>query len=249
MSRYYWGKLDRVVYPLLVWAAITHTVMSPDFRLLDPLAYLGPYHLWFILFLALFYAVAPLLERVNAVYVVLAALALSWLSPDDSKYLERLFCLMAFFFFGHLIGHRADLLARLTTARMAWLSLPVAVALSVFAVSQGRDVSYGPLLFAPVSCGIVVLVVVARALTERGHVEPLAFLGRHSLVFYVSHFPLIYLVMGATLQSGLGLPLVGLVSFATSLGVGTALALLSEESALVRGLFQRPSLTRVPSLR
>jgi surface polysaccharide O-acyltransferase-like enzyme len=250
-ARYYQGKLDRVVYPLLLWAVITHAimrhaVMGVDMQLADPRTLFGPYHLWFILFLALFYGVAPLLERFDTLLVVGASLALSWLLPDGSKYGERLFCLMAFFFLGHWLAQRPGLLARLTSGRMALLALPVALALSTYATIAEHHVVYGdPVLFVPVMGGILVLIAAARALPLRGPARPLAFLGRNSLVFYVSHFPLTYLVMGATLQDGLGLPLVALVSLAASLGVGTALVVLSERFALARGLFQRPRLMRV----
>ncbi len=54
--------------------------------------------------------------------------------------------------------------------------------------------------------------------------------------------------MGATLQAGLPLPLVALASLAACLGLGTALAVLAQRSALVRGLFERPNVTRAPWL-
>lgn len=246
--RYYQGKLDKVVYPLLVWTLISHMAIDPGHGWTEPWTYLGPYHLWFILFLAAYYGVAPVLEGFNTVVVVLACLAASALAPDGSKYGERFFVLMAFFFLGHALAKRPGLLERLTTPWAAMAALPVVVALSAYAVLWGEGVVYGPFLFLPVGCGIVVLVTAVRAATRHGRGEALAFLGRNSLVFYASHYPLTYLVVGATLDAGLPLPLIAAISLLTSLGVGTALVVMAAEWAPVRALFERPRLGKMSSL-
>ncbi len=49
-ARHYQGKLDRMVWPPLVWAVITHAVMrhgalSPNMQLSDLRTLLGAYHL------------------------------------------------------------------------------------------------------------------------------------------------------------------------------------------------------------
>lgn len=70
------GKLDRVARPLPLWTVTTHAIMrrsalSPNVQPTDPRTVLGPCHLWFIVLLALFHALAPVLERFNALGVVL----------------------------------------------------------------------------------------------------------------------------------------------------------------------------------
>jgi surface polysaccharide O-acyltransferase-like enzyme len=240
-SRYYQGKLDKVVWPLLVWTVISHLVLTTDFYVRDPRQYLGPFHLWFMFFLAVYYAVAPLLQRFNMLLVVLSCLAISWLSPDGSKYLERLFCLMAFFFLGHYLGQRPELLKALTSRRVALMVLPVALALSAYAVLQEPSVVYGrPSLFLPMICGIAVLVAATRAISERGHTGPFSFLGRHSLIFYVSHYPVMYLIMGISLEAGLSLPQIALASLTAALAAGYGLTLASQRWGLVQALFERP---------
>ncbi len=106
---------------------------------------------------------APVLERVNTLVVVLACLELSWLSPDASKYGERLFCLIAFFL-GHWLAQRPARLDRLTTGRVALAALPVAIALPAYALGADRRMIYaGPVMSAPVACGLLVLIAAARA--------------------------------------------------------------------------------------
>ncbi len=243
--RYYEGKLDKLVYPLVVWTTISLAVIGPDLGLADPRSYLGPYHLWFILFLGIFYAVAPLLERVNTAVVVLACLVASGLSPDGSKYGERLFVLMAFFFLGHALAKRQEFLGHLTTLRAVLLALPVALALSAYAVIEGGAVVYGPLLFLPVVCGIVVLIFIVRVAIKHGLGQTLAFMGRNSLVFYVSHYPLMFWVMGAALGMGVSLPIIFALSMMTTLGAGTLLVILAAKWGVVRALFERPRSSQI----
>lgn len=241
--RYYRGKIEKVIYPLIVWAFVTRLVMDPYFEWWNPRDYVGPYHLWFVLFLAFFYLLAPMLERVNTLLVVAASLLVSQVSPEGSKYFEQMFCLMAFFFTGHYLGKHPDVLIRLTSSRAVLAALPAVAVLSVYAslYAGGYEIVYSPVLFLPIACGTVLLIALSRQVAGLDWTRPLAYLGRHSLIFYVSHYPLIFLVMGATLEAEIGLPLVALISFVAAIAVGTALTVLSQRTMLIRALFQFPA--------
>src|SRR3546814_3080685 len=105
--------------------------------------------------------------------------------------MERYFFLMSVFFLGYWMAINRAAFERLTSARVLLIAGPLALALAIFAVRSGDiryEVEYYPAVFA----AILVVIGGARQLDRSRLANMLIFVGRNSVVFFVVHYPLIY---------------------------------------------------------
>src|SRR3546814_5732772 len=87
------------------------------------------------------------------------------------------------------------------SARVLLIAGPLALALAIFAVRSGDiryEVEYYPAVFA----AILVVIGGARQLDRSRLANMLIFVGRNSVVFFVVHYPLIYVWIGLLLWFG-----------------------------------------------
>lgn len=242
LRAYTLSKLHRIGWPYVVWSVLFLLVadrLSVD-RLLR-LVVDAPPHLWFLANLLVYYALARLLLAARIPLVAAAAVSLPLSFVPDGYGVRRSLFLFAFFVAGHVYAEHRERLA--FRPRRLWLagSALVTVA-SAIASAAGVDLKYEPeLAVAPVS-GIVLCLLVAPAAGPGPGGRALAFVGRHSIVFYVAHYPVLWAF--STTLAGLGvrafLPAY-VAGCALALVVGAALSAGRRRSCIVDALFAWPT--------
>ncbi|SCW73985.1 Fucose 4-O-acetylase [Sphingobium faniae] len=239
---YLLGKGRRIFWPLLVWSLIYSLIVGPPvdgpgqlFKYLS-----GQSYLWFLTFIFLYYLAAIPLRRLSPLLVAAAALGIAILAPDGSKNGERLFYLMAFFFLGSWAGGHWALWMRVVRSRAALLGWIVIAGASAAAVVW--QLRYGPVHVVPALCFIVAVSATACRMEGARGCAPLIFMGQNSLIFYVSHFPAIYIVMGVCRALGVeAAEAATLIAFPLALLAGLLLALAARVSRIVDLLFVAPA--------
>jgi fucose 4-O-acetylase-like acetyltransferase len=217
---YAWGKIANILWPFLLWLTINYAVIGYDVPIWSREVWAKSY-LWFLYYLLVFYALAPLLRAVPTwLLVVLPWLATMLPIGEDSR---RFLFLAGFFFFGRWISEHRGVVERVLASRRLWLLAPVVVPFSIAFAAFGPWRYYGVL--APFSAaGILLGIAVARMPGVARRTDALRFVGRNSIVYYVSHFPVTVGVVALAGRAGLDSSWTVLLGFVVALGVGTALA-------------------------
>jgi surface polysaccharide O-acyltransferase-like enzyme len=242
------GKLRNIAWPWILWSAIYIAIFYDVETIGRTEILLGGSYLWYLFFILIYYMVALLLMRVPPLIIAAVALTLSITAPDGGKFTERLCYLAAFFFLGSWVGARWNEWIDVIRSRWVLALMPIVVGFS--AASVASSVQYGPgtLKYGPdnwiAALSFIVLAsAAAYALQGRSFVKAFAFIGRNSLIYYVAHYPLIYLAIGGLLASGLRSSFaISVMAFATALAAATVLCLCAERSRIVRILFAAPGL-------
>jgi len=236
--RYAVGKWRNLLWPYLVWVVLFGALSWPVWSV--PGFLLGGSYLWFLLYLAAYYALAWVLRPVPVVAVVVVALVAAFLAPDGDRYLERGPYLFALFMTGHLAAHHGRAWSWLV--RSPW-ALVGAVAVVVAHVPTPLGSAYGPRSCLLTLAGIVLLTRAARRTAHLRALRPVRFVGRNSLVYYVVHYPATAAVV--TLAAGAAtapdVPALVVLNTVVALVLATALALLRHRP-LVSWLFEAPAL-------
>lgn len=241
---YVFGKVSRILYPMLLWSGIYWVIGLLRGDWYQPGLHVEFSYLWFLQFLFGYYMAAlalerPLATRTRLAHAVLvcSALVATQLTADGSK--EQSFALLgAFFFTGSWLAHDSRALSAFFASRWRWLT-PVATVAAVLLAMSGWNVASSA-RFAPITLlAILGLVVLARPAARARLTRPLRWAGRDSLVFYVSHFPVAALVLDLTVQ-GLHLPrsICIALAFAVPVAVGAALVHLQRRHPAFRRLFR-----------
>ncbi|NWK96967.1 hypothetical protein DM806_15090 [Sphingobium lactosutens] len=244
MVLYLLGKGRRIFWPLLLWSLLYSFIIGPPVHDVEQLRkYLtGQSYLWFLSFILVYYLAAIPLRRMPPLLVAAIAFGIAILAPDGTKNGERLFYLMAFFFLGAWAGCHWRQWTRLLQARASLLGWVMIVVGSVASVTY--HLSYGPLYAVPAMCFILTVSATAFRIQADRHCAPLIFIGQNSLIFYVSHFIIIYLVMGLCRSLGVAAAVATIASFPIALFVGMVLVVAARMNRLVNLLFVAPPLPR-----
>lgn len=263
-GKYVWGKVRRILWPIVVWTLVyagAEAVVGQVTYMPWELGFWNTY-LWFMQFIFVYYLAALLLRWVPAWIMVIvplaAAFALMFSLPADFELLQRFFYLMPFFFLGAFVERFWNDYARILSVPLAWGLAIVPLAVAVYSglddmwarhagVEGGGGLWYDPWFAVPAMLGILILVRLAATLRSRRWMKPIEFVGRYSLIYYVAHYPVFaalgWLAMKAGIENaGIGL----IVIFSATVAVSTVFALLGRRMP-VSLLFELPRrLVRAP---
>ncbi|GEL94963.1 acyltransferase family protein [Cellulomonas composti] len=239
LGQYYRGKIALIWWPYFVWALVFFAIKGTDYPLWNPHLYIATSYLWFLFYIGCYYLVAPLLRRVPAAVPPLVCLVGAALV--DAPQQHRMLFYAVFFFGGAwAVQTLGDLPTWLRGRRV--LVAVMAVLAFGFAVASGinRDVNYRS-LFVPLSvAGILVAVVVAARLGHRW-TGRLRHVGRNSIVYYTSHFPVMLGAVAVLVELRAPWWVMIPALWISGLVVGAVLA-SSRDRVPVRWLFEAPFL-------
>lgn len=184
-----------------------------------------------------FYMVAPLLRRVPPLVIVVVSWVVS--VPLDVPRDKRFFFLAGFFFLGHFCKLEGDRFERLLRSRAVLLAIPFASAFAIYSAVYGPFRYQGSLAIFSI-CGILALARLSLALQHRSWTGPIQYVGRHSIIFYATHFPIIIGVIFLSTRL-FGGPLWAIVPLDLTIALlgGLSLSYLAERGP-VKYLFQAP---------
>lgn len=223
-SAYYWGKFQLIVWPYLIWAFVHQMQYDIGSPLWSPKSWIATGYLWFLFYIACYYVIAPLLAKLPAWIPPGAALLAALILPDG---LPMQFAYFAVFFFTGAAVSRHPRVLDLIGSTL-WVAIPAGVLAIAFGiVSATSDVQYEA-MYVPLSfCGIAATIFATRKFESQRWTKPVRFIGRNSLVFYVTHFPVILAVwwlVGPQLENHIVPASLGL--FIVAIAVSWGLALL-----------------------
>lgn len=249
-GRYITGKLRAIAWPYLLWLTILLLVFpNLGFETAIRGLWAPNTFLWYLHTLLIAYLVALAVRRVPTWISTVVALALASLTslvalPEvlELMSIDRTLLMLGYFFAGHLF------MQHLTPA-LRWMRGPWGIAIGlvgtaiVIAMSLQRAVNVpsSELLAAPLMASLALGIALLSTLPWNGPLShALRWVGRHSIVYYVTHWILLYwtlqLVADPVMSWGTGRLLVVMVLGA--LLVGTLLAWLVHLRTPVRWLFR-----------
>lgn len=251
---YAWGKVRALVWPFLVWMLIGRFIEGHT-DVGDPMFWYPNNWLWFIAYLAVYYAVAPLVTRVPGRWLAVVPVA-CWLAsaaaPTDD--LSKLLYFAGFFFLGHLVARMRLELRRLESTGWMVGCLLVAAVLSGVLVARdhglhdlwrsGAD-AHRPILAPVVAIALAGLIMLARRAAAPGDrasapTRWLRFLGENAVVFYLVNFPVQVFVSLRLADAGITEQRIALpLCFVSALAAGL-LACALRRFRLVDALFVAP---------
>ena len=169
--------------------------------------------------------------------IVVAAWIIS--VPLETPVNKRFFFLAGFFFLGHFCKLQGDKFERLVMSRWTLALIPFAIGFAVVSAVYGPFRYQG--IFAIFSlCGILGLARLSLILQHRSWTAPVQYIGRNSIIFYTTHFPIIIAVIYVSTVL-FGGPMWALVplDFAVALLGGLSFSYLAARGP-VKYLFEAP---------
>lgn len=240
LPRYLAGKVAMVLWPYLVWVLIAELTFldQPGLQWWHWRAWYATSYLWFLFFIGVYYAIAPLLRRLPTGVPIVAA-AGAGLVLETGSMEQRMAYFAIFFFAGNLLAGSPRLVDRLTRPRTTAVLAVPALALGAASVMR-PDLLHHVVWGAPFSlAGALVLIgLFSRVRADGRLLGGLEFLGRSSIVFYVSHFPVMALLSQSPVAAAGPLPL-AVANLTAALLMGSLLS-RSRATAPVRWLFEAP---------
>lgn len=191
LPRYYAGKIANIAWPFAVWLVLFFVLWGSPEILSLPLIWTDGSYLWFLVVVGICYLVGPLTRLIPPGLIVIGLLVMSQLVGDSFWIRQSYYG--AFFFAGAWLATYSDSLVAIPRF-VRWVCLGTAVTWSVYTTAthtHPHETVYG---FALSCMGVLAAIVYfARARSTRAF-GWLAWVGRHSIVFYVAHMPAILAV-------------------------------------------------------
>ena len=235
------GKLRGIAWPYVIWSFIFLAVSAQlTAQNMLAVAVKPPTYLWYLWFLLAYYAFAWLMDRWNIpMWIGAAAGFIGAFGPDTFRF-SRFCFLFVFFVAGHLYAARGQRVL-LDRKWIVPLTLVALIGFGIMSVS-GTDVQYNPVfILAPFAA--IALCVSAMPEARLGRAGgALAYIGRDSIVFYVTHFTVIWAVAWGLQQAGMTSHwIMYSIAVVFAVSAGLALTWARHHSRLADGLFQLPT--------
>lgn len=195
------GKFHLIFWPFLLWSLVIYAAedrLTWEFILKTPIS--APSVLWYLWFLCAFYLIALVLIRLSVPLIpviVLSSVGAAFL-PSLLR-MDRFAALFAFFLLGHYAATRLS--AVRFNGTVALLGLAAAIVGGGISAASG-SIKYNP-VYIWVPLGLIVFILWgAKRYETTALATPIEWIGRNSIVFYVTHFPLMVFVARVTPSAG-----------------------------------------------
>lgn len=238
LAEYYSGKLRNIAWPYVVWVAITFAIWDYGLDPLNPRSWIAALHLWFLFYVFIYYAIAPLLRRLPAWAPPLLFLAVSFAVQEGRGHTLAYFAV--FFFAGNaatVYSRQFERLVGRTAMVVAFAVAGLSVGVASVVIGTRNDPRFLPLSL----CGVLLLVVVARRLDQQRWTAGLQSIGRNSIVYYVAHFPVMTVVAMVAVRTRLDSPyLVAVLNLGAALAISWLLVRARSSWPITNRLFEGP---------
>lgn len=241
-SAYFTGKFTGILWPFIIWSTFYGLAVDIHFRSLADLEklYTGGSHLWFLLFIFIYYLAAKPLQDFNPLLIAVVALTFSIASPDGTKYSERLLYLMSLFFLGAYASIHMPALLKLLASRWIWVMAPI-VAVTAAATAM-YELRFGPNYIVLSLVGAMFISAMAIRAEQTIISSILIWIGQRSIIFYVSHAVFMTLTLKALRYYEVqNYATVAIFAISSALLGGWTLAVLKDFCKPVSWLFSFPN--------
>lgn len=202
---------------------------------------MGGSYLWFSAFIFVCYLVAKPLERADPFLFSIIALFLALIAPVGDKYSERIFFLMFLLFLKSAVSYNLFYIEKILDSSLVWWLTPF-VAVSAL-VTVRDDLNFGPFWVLVSLFGFLFFAAISQKLESSAISRPIIWIGKRSIVFYVSLAIFIIVICKISELAGLNsYAFVGAASAVISLSGGWVLAKDMERWSDFKYLFTLPTL-------
>lgn len=212
------GKWSRIGWPYLLWSfAIlgSFTLLAPalgfdaDPQELLRILYDPPLYLWYLAYLLAYYHLALFLPPAMRLFLAFVAFVGQTAIVDYN--LKRFLFLFAFFVLGDLIGrHFVKFRALSERGWVVWPALGVALSLGVLGSLELIHGAFNPIWSLAILGLVIALPSIFGLLDGSAPTLARAFgaVGRDSMVYYTTHYPVVALTISLLYVSGVRQPLI-----------------------------------------
>lgn len=239
---YLWGKFAGIYWPFLIWSTVTlATTDLWTWTRFFQMPISSPTFLWYLWFLAAYYVLALIIHRLRLPILPIIAVCLvgAELAPSLLR-MDRFCALFVFFMAGHLVSTHLEWVQRSATTPVALVGLGLALLGAWLSVS-GVSVKYVSWMVWAAAGMLTFLMWAVQFYQPHKLWSPVQWVGRNSLVFYVTHMSVMYLcadLLGWVGVTSFTLTLVLIVS--VGLLVATLLTVGRARLPVIAALFDFP---------
>ena len=249
---YIFGKISGIAWPYFFWSIIFLTVQMMTFpgpsKVVTGIALHSSTYLWFLHFLFIYYIIALVANKLNFNPWLLVALGVLVSFGPEAYRISRFGYLMAFFFLGNIVAARRFDFELFRTSQNGRIILGFSV--TFFVISSALSVSGISLRYRPAGywasiSGIILWISIFVWLPQGNLSRVLAWIGKSSLVFYVSHMVAMTVVSRASAAYlGLEFQDIYLLNIVSAGILGTVLIKASDRSSIIKSMFSLTPLRR-----
>ncbi|MGK9148876.1 acyltransferase [Plantibacter flavus] len=223
-------KAQNLIWPYAIWTAILLNTAGWDYfaqhYLFHPSTWVAPGYLWYLWYLICYSLIALALKRVPAWLIVLGCfVATIVFQPGDQ--LETYAYYATFFFAGNAFNRASGTLFPVLRKNIVFVPLAaIGIGFGLAVVTVNAGLAYETLLMPANLAGILAAIVFLERHASWRALAPLRWIGRNSIVYYTTHWPIM-------LGSSVLLFALGLDSWLT-IGALVAVFLIATPLAAVR---------------
>ena len=196
LPRFYSGKLRVILWAYCVWTVIFLVVAGRISELVKPWLWMQTIYLWYLSFLLLYYLLAPLVVKIP-LWVTLPVLVSAnlFFVASERGFLQKIFFYWIFFLVGDWYMRRG--VGRIL--ELFWVRLSLAGGALAMLYFQGRVTQLDSALLQGFWSLLLAIVVVGAVISWAPQVlngsspDWLQRIGKDSIVYYTTHFPVMIL--------------------------------------------------------
>lgn len=244
------GKLQYIAYPLVVWYLLNvfmrfsgivaeNTDRASVHLFLQMFSTETGFYLWYLRDLFLFYILFFILRKMPLALLVVASLSISAV-PGLSFDAQRFLFLFGFFLIGYSLST-----TRLPYAHAPiWLPMIIATLLVIATISAAflwGNVQYNVIYAPGVMSAIFIAARVSIYMVSRFQLNFLRVIGKNSLIFYVMHWPIVWVTYHILRTAGQdNIFLLFVVPYILSVTLGFIVLYLEKFQFRIQYLFRFP---------